>query len=277
MESGHRVTPRFVLIVMIHNVKRCVTQDALEKVKVYIKTGFRTSGLRHIPLELALEGIAKAGFNTVEFCLEHPQASPLTLQFARNLGLEISAVSYHGKRDDDTTRLVMGEKAIKMAAECSVDTVVMGSPINGLDKFLLEVDKLYALSHNFGIKPAWETEPGTILDGLDEFYRYIVPLGAGSGINLDAGHLHLQNSCTSTDIERLGDRIFHVHVEGMKKTEHKHLIPGEGDLNWRELFDGLSKAGYNQSLTIDLFEIPSNWSSYLYEANVAMNTVLYYV
>lgn len=185
------------------------------------KTGFRTSGLRHLPLKEALEGIVHAGFQTVEFCLEHPEASSSTLESARRMGLEISAVSYHGKRDDSDTRLRNGKRAVRMAAEYSVPVVVLGSPLDGGEGFLREAAELYDTCRELGVKPAWETEPGTVLNGLDEFNRCIVPLGPFAGINLDAGHLHIQSRCTVSDISSLGERIFHVHVEGMNRSEHK--------------------------------------------------------
>lgn len=223
----------------------------------------------------ALDGIVHAGFQTVEFCLEHPQASCSTLEYARRIGLEISAVSYHGKRDDHLSRLENGKRALRLAVECSVPIVVLGSPQTGRERFLVESAEMYEMCQRFGVKPAWETEPGTILDGIDQFNRYISPLGPGAGINLDAGHLHLQNSCTVEDITSLGNRIFHVHVEGMNRCEHIHLIPGEGDMNWSLLFLGLTKSGYSGSLTIDLFVLPKDWRKYLKDAYIALNRLVY--
>lgn len=241
------------------------------------KIGFRTSGLRHLPLRTVLDSIADSGFQTVEFCLEHPEASSGTLDYAREAGLEISAVSYHGKRDDSATRLKYGMAAIKLAVDCSVPVVVLGSPLSDRETFSNEAAELYEICLQLGIKPAWETEPGTVLNGLYEFFELIAPLGPGAGINLDAGHLHLQNRCTVSDISSLRGRIFHVHVEGMHSTVHKHLIPGDGDLNWSYLLTGLLNAEYTGSLTIDLFDIPSDWEEYLRKAYIALKSILNYM
>ena len=243
---------------------------------MFEKTGFRTSGFKHLPLKTALDGIVQAGFQTVEFCLEHPEASPATLELARRMGLEISSVSYHGKRDDPVTRLRYGKRAIRMAAECSVSVVVLGSPVQNTESFLRETADLYDLCCSLDIKPAWETEPDTVLDGIDEFNMHIASLGSIAGINLDAGHLHLQERCTVEDIRALGDRIFHVHVEGMNRSEHIHLIPGQGDMVWQDLFRGLAQAKYGGALTIDLFDLPADWRGYLQRANLALNTRINY-
>ena len=243
---------------------------------MFEKTGFRTSGIKHLPLRTALDGIVQAGFQTVEFCLEHPEASPATLELARRTGLDISSVSYHGKRDDPATRLKYGKRAIRMAAESMVDVVVLGSPLQDSEGFLREAADLYDICCGLGVKLAWETEPDTVLDGIDEFSMHILPLGPLAGINLDAGHLHLQGRCTAEDIGTLGDRIFHVHVEGMNRSEHVHLIPGQGDMEWQDLFQGLVQAGYGGPLIIDLFDIPADWRGYLRRANIALNTRINY-
>lgn len=244
---------------------------------MFDKIGFRTSGLRHLPLKIVLDAVADSGFQTVEFCLEHPEASSVTIDYAREAGLEISAVSYHGKRDDNVTRLKYGKAAIRLAAERSVPVVVLGSPLSGREEFLVESAELYRICTELGVKPAWETEPGTVLEGLDEFFEMIAPLGPSAGINLDAGHLHLQNRCTISEISSLAGRIFHVHVEGMKSPIHKHLIPGAGDLNWCYLLAGLRNAEYIGSLTIDLFDIPSDWEEYLRKACIALKSILNYM
>lgn len=243
---------------------------------MFEKIGFRTSGLRHLPLKTALDGIIRAGFQTVEFCLEHPEASPATLELAREMGLDISSVSYHGKRNDPVTRLKYGKRAIRMAAECSVSVVVLGSPVRDREGFLREAADLYDMCCRLGVKPAWETEPDTVLDGIDEFNTCIASLGSLAGINLDAGHLHIQERCTVENISSLGERIFHVHVEGMNRSEHKHLLPGQGDINWGYLFRGLAEAGYGGPLTIDLFDIPADWRDYLRQANIALTALIIY-
>lgn len=243
---------------------------------MFEKIGFRTSGLRNLPLETALDGIVQAGFQTAEFCIEHPEASKATLELARQMGLEISSVSYHGKNDDPDIRLENGKRAIRMAVESSVSVVVLGSPSMNRDSFLSEAADLYEMCCKLGVKPAWETEPGTVLEGIDEFNLYIPSLGCNAGINLDIGHLHLQGRCTFEDISSLGSRISHVHIEGMNRSEHRHLLPGMGDMNWEYLFCGLAHAGYTGPLTIDLFDIPADWRGYLQQANIALRTLIIY-
>ncbi len=243
---------------------------------MFERLGFRTSGLRHLPIKEVLRGISHAGYQTVEFCLEHPGSSGESLKSVEKHGLEVSAVSYHGKRDPMDVRLKQGLRAIELAAEHGLETVVLGSPLAGEEGFIQEAEMLYEQANRKGIRPAWETEPGTILDSLEDFRSMIIPLGTAAGLNLDAGHLHLQGSCTAGEIASLKDRIHHVHVEGMTFGTHVHLIPGKGDVNWPELFSGLMHAGYDKSLTIDLFDIPPEWESFISQARIALTYIISY-
>lgn len=238
--------------------------------------GFRTSGLREVPLEEALRGIKDAGYQAVEFCMEHPGASPEALRFAGGLGLRISSVSYHGKRDPADKRLAMGRRAIELACAAGVSVVVFGSPLDHREGFLEETGELYRMCRDRGIMPAWETEPGTILDSLSEWQELIAPLGPLAGINLDAGHLHLQGSLSEETLEALGGRIHHVHIEGMNMGSHTHLLPGEGDLDWDVLLRGLRRAGYRGPLVIDLFHLPADWRSFIVRAKIAASGIIGY-
>jgi len=237
-------------------------------------TGFRTSGLRRIPLRRALEGIAETGYDAVEFCLEHPGASSGGIDCARSLGLSVSAVSYHGKKDPAEERLRQGRRAVELAAGSGVPVVVLGSPLESEYAFRREAEELYKLCRDAGLKPAWETEPGTVLASLAEFGRMIAPLGDAAGINLDAGHLHLDGDCTAEELRRLAGRIHHVHVEGMRSGRPRHLVPGEGDLDWHELLSGLGAAGYGGPLTVDLFELPEDWMTHARRANVELRRIM---
>jgi sugar phosphate isomerase/epimerase len=238
--------------------------------------GFRTSGLRGVPILEALKGIRSSGYGAVEFCLEHPGSSVESLSAAREMGLSVSSVSYHGKADPFGKRLEMGRRAVEMAAECGVGTVLLGSPATGEEPFRREAVALYGMCSASGLKPAWETEPGTVLDSLEDHGRIIAPLGPDAGINLDIGHMHLQGTCTEEHFKALAGRIHHVHVEGMRRGVHRHLVPGEGDLDWAAALSGLDSAGYSGPLVIDLFEIPADWRGFIRRANIALCAIIGY-
>jgi len=241
--------------------------------------GFRTSGLRRVPLREVVSGLIEAGYTALEFCLEHPEASPGTLESAAGEGFAISSVSYHGKHDPPEVRIQEVKRAVALAASAGVGTVVLGSPAAGTPSarsFPGEVVQVCSICRGSGIRPAWETEPGTVLHSLEEWYGLIEPLDPSAGINLDLGHLHFAGECTVEAISRLGSRILHIHLEGMRRGIHEHLIPGKGDIDWAEALQGLENAGYRGPLVVDLFRLPEDWIPYAREACIAMKYILGY-
>ncbi len=243
------------------------------------RIGFRTSGLRRVPIREAVSGLIEAGYTALEFCLEHPEASLETLELAAVEGLEISSVSYHGKHDSPEVRIQEVKRAVALAASAGVGTVVLGSPAAGsrsAHSFPQEAVHVCSICRRFSVRPAWETEPGTVLHSLEEWYGLIEPLDPSAGINLDLGHLHLAGDCTVEAISRLGSRILHTHLEGMRRGTHEHLIPGKGDMDWISALKGLEMAGYRGPMVVDLFRLPEDWIQYAREACVAMKYILGY-
>lgn len=241
--------------------------------------GFRTSGLGKVPMEKAVSGLIEAGYSALEFCLEHPEASLETLQYAEGKGLAVSSVSYHGKHDPPGVRIKSASRAAALASAAGAGTVVLGSPASGSRSapfFPEETVRVFSICRSAGVRPAWETEPGTVLNSLEDWFRLIEPLGPAAGINLDLGHLHLSGECTVEAISRLGGRILHVHLEGMRRGIHEHLIPGKGDIDWGAALQGLDRAGYHGPMVIDLFRLPEDWINCAREACVALKCILGY-
>jgi sugar phosphate isomerase/epimerase len=63
----------------------------------------------------------------------------------------------------------------------------------------------------------------------------------------------------------MGSRIFHAHVENMRRGVHDHRIPEDGDMDLSEFMAGLVKIGFDGQAALDLY-------GYDYEA-VAANSV----
>jgi sugar phosphate isomerase/epimerase len=221
------------------------------------RLGFRTSGMAELPLGKALAHIAEAGFCLVEFCMEHPDA----MDYRGDLcGLGLSAVSYHGKRDDYATRRRHIALTLEKAQEMGTGVAVLGSPVFNsvsLRSFLEEcewvMDRLPP-----GVRPAWEPEPGTLLEGIREFGKLAEELGPEAGLNLDFGHAHLEGLNPGTAMSMADGRILHCHIEDVPEREHVHLLPGDGVYPWKLLVSAMAHHQYSGPLVVDLFALPSD-------------------
>ena len=53
-------------------------------------------------------------------------------------------------------------------------------------------------------------------------------------------------------VERWGASIRQVHLEDMKRGIHDHLVPGEGDVDFRNDLEALERAGFRGSVCFEL-------------------------
>ena len=230
------------------------------------RLGFRTSGMADLPLGKALAHIAEAGFCMVEFCMEHPDA----VGFRGDLcGLRISAVSYHGKRDDYATRRRKIALTLEKAEETSTPLVVLGSPMKGSvsrpgfrEECLWVLDRLPP-----GVRPAWEPEPGTLLEGIREFGKLAEELGPEAGLNLDFGHAHLEGLNPGKAMSMADGRVLHCHIEDVPEREHVHLVPGDGVFPWKLLVSAMAHHEYSGPLVVDLFNLPADSREFVRRAH----------
>ena len=67
------------------------------------------------------------------------------------------------------------------------------------------------------------------------------------------GHAHLtEDDGAEATIRAWAEQIVNVHVEGMRKPAHDHLVPWEGDLDVRSALRVLRDVGYAGPATLEL-------------------------
>jgi len=71
--------------------------------------------------------------------------------------------------------------------------------------------------------------------------------------NLDTGHANLCGREPPDMIRALGPRIAHMHVHDNNGNSDLHLPPGTGNIDWEETFAALREAGYNGTMTLEIF------------------------
>ncbi|MBY0227934.1 MAG: sugar phosphate isomerase/epimerase, partial [Gemmataceae bacterium] len=70
---------------------------------------------------------------------------------------------------------------------------------------------------------------------------------------LDIGHLQCMGELPmAPHIEKWAHVLWNVHIEDMKTGVHDHLPFGEGEIDFRPVFDTLKKVGYQGGLHVEL-------------------------
>ncbi|MFB3902592.1 MAG: sugar phosphate isomerase/epimerase family protein [Acidobacteriota bacterium] len=72
------------------------------------------------------------------------------------------------------------------------------------------------------------------------------------GVVLDNGHSHVVGESAARMVARLGDRLFHVHVDDNLGQRDQHLIPGYGNFEFGPFLTALRQVGYGGFLTAEL-------------------------
>lgn len=235
------------------------------------RIGFRTIGYRRFSADTAIHRIADLGYDGVEICLEHPGLEPEEMDVMRatalatvaaGAGVEVATVSYHGDRDPLPVRWRRALRAIELTAAMGSDTLIINAPRPGADRpdladeFLTQLERQVKLAERQGVVLALEPEPGLLVHGVDDMIALIERVNSDHlRVNLDLGHAFLTEPDVPAAVHRLGDLIVAAHIEDMPAGEHRHLVPGEGDMELPAVLTALTESGFEGWLTVDLFDI----------------------
>jgi fructoselysine 3-epimerase len=239
---------------------------------VTVRTGFRTIGYRRFSVDTAIRRIAGIGYDGVEVCLEHPGLEPEEIDVLRGAALatvaagesvEIATVSYHGDRDPLSLRWKRALRAIELTSSMGTGILIINSPRPGpnapeslQEQFHEQLEQQLERAERLGVILAIEPEPGLLVDDVDDVLELIGRMQSEHlRVNLDLGHAFLTEHDVPAAIRRLGDLIVAAHIEDMPSGEHRHLIPGEGDMDLPATIDALDDVGFDGWLTVDLFDI----------------------
>ncbi|NPV48909.1 MAG: sugar phosphate isomerase/epimerase [Armatimonadetes bacterium] len=237
------------------------------------RVGFRTAGFRGWPLRQALQCLRDLGYDGVELCLEHPDMRPETLsadacirwsEAVAETGLDIASVSYHGDGEPDDARSANQVRAVHITADCGAKLLILNGqkavPGKELEQWRAFVrhlrDRVLPLAADLGIRVALEPEPGHFLHASSDLLRLLAELGSpAAGANLDVGHAWLTDPDVLNTVQELKPWLYHIHWEDMPAGEHRHLVPGTGDMPLDALHEALTAVGYSGYYTVDLFDI----------------------
>ena len=234
-----------------------------------MRFGFRTQTFYKWSLERTLRALADAGFDGVDIALEHPDTNPVRLsdpkevavvrKMVADVGLDMMATSYHMGCDVPTISHVMD-----IALELGTDLVIVDgdpTPSAGLEaewpRTVERVRKLTELAEPMGITIAMEPDfvPGFTVASSAEFERLAEEVDSPAlKLNFDTNHAVKTDDDYLAWLRRLGDYLVHVHLSDSRHRVHKHLIPGQGELDWGEIKSTLDEVGYSGYYVVDIWD-----------------------
>jgi L-ribulose-5-phosphate 3-epimerase len=250
--------------------------------------GYNTNGFAHHRLEDAIEIIAELGYTGVALTLDHNALNPLRDDVVEwfpvirelldrhrlKLVIETGArflldrwrkhqptlLSHSAELRTRRLDFLTGASAIaaELGAECisfwSGAPSDSASPDTLMSRLIDGCKELadYAARHN--VRLAFEPEPGMFIDTMDKFAELFEKVNHPNfGLTVDVGHLVCNGELpVSEHLVRWKHVLWNVHVEDMRRGVHDHLMFGEGEVDFADVFAGLRAAGYGGMVSVEL-------------------------
>jgi L-ribulose-5-phosphate 3-epimerase len=254
-----------------------------------VRLGYNTNGFTSHALDDALRVIGGLGYRSVAITIDHAALDPYAPTLAADTArvgalcreLDLEPVIETGARflldpwrkhrptllEDDAEgrarRLDFQTRAIDVAAAAGARVVSLwsGTPPGGSAAAPAELDdrladglaRLCEHAASAGVQLGFEPEPGMHIATMADFDRIAGAVDHPAlGLTLDVGHAHLTEDSAAATVERYAARLVNVHLEGMRRPVHDHLLPWEGDLDLRAVLAALDRAGYAGPATFEL-------------------------
>lgn len=256
---------------------------------------FSTNAFKQSTLHDAVHTIAAIGYKGVEIMADAPHMRPdrFTDKDARQLrklieglGLGVSNVNaftgfcfpggdtYHptwvetdkGLRDARVNHTL---RAIELAGMIGADHIslqpagpYMGRNVNELYAMFADglsrcVDKARSCGVTLGVEP----EPGLLIEKSSQFMRLKNGYFADEPMvqmNSDLGHFYCVREDPATVLRSHRESIRHVHIEDISAHRvHQHLVPGQGVLDFKAIFEALDEIEYRGMVTVELYPYTS--------------------
>ncbi len=251
--------------------------------------GYNTNGLVHHRLADTVDLLAEIGYQGVAVTIDHGDAldplAPDRLKAIEQLQGQLEKHRMHsvvetGARyvldpwnkhepslvspdpEARARRLAFYEYAIDVAATLGSDCVSFwsGKRHKATDpklawQWLVEgITAMAEYADQRGVMLGMETEPGMFVDMMADFEQLLGLCDAPRlRLTMDVGHLLLQGDTPLAHMVHLwSSRLVNVHMEDMKAAEHRHLMFGEGEIDFPALIQSFREVDYQGGLYVEL-------------------------
>ena len=103
------------------------------------------------------------------------------------------------------------------------------------------------------IRIAIEQEPEHVIRSAEQVLGLCREFDGAVFSNYDVGHGAVLGEDPAAAVRLLGKYLSNIHLEDIRGGVHKHLLFGEGDIDFRALFAALKEIDYRGDLTPDLY------------------------
>lgn len=235
-----------------------------------------------VPILEEINSIADLGFDYIEIAMDPPMAHHTILSSQKkeilqilednNLGIVFHLPTFVTTADltKSLRKASVNEmfQSLELAAELGGKKAVLHpSMVSGMGVYVVEEVKGYFYDFLAAVTEYANSENITIclenmmprnLFGVEPYdFTEIFRLFPSLKLTLDTGHANLSDAGGYRLLDFVkthSSRIAHLHFSDNSGIRDEHLGIGEGTINFRALVDSLKSCGYNDTLTLEIFD-----------------------
>lgn len=157
-----------------------------------------------------------------------------------------AAIELH-KRDIQICLPLHPEVAVLHPSHGQIDKADYPARKAALIESLKELCPFYK---ELGVQIAVENlTPNRLVETSAEALEIVEAVGDNIGICFDVNHLFAEP--IADFIRNAGKHIITMHVSDNDGIVERHFMPGDGVINWKEVFSELEKIGYNETMIVE--------------------------
>jgi sugar phosphate isomerase/epimerase len=128
------------------------------------------------------------------------------------------------------------------------------------DIFYDEIMRCVELAEDLEVFLLIEPEPGLLIETFEQYLEFADRLDSPwVGLNFDIGHAYCVGQDPQHWIARMAPHTKHYHLEDIADTrQHKHLIPGQGAIDFPAVLREIINTHYNGWITVELYPYIDN-------------------
>jgi L-ribulose-5-phosphate 3-epimerase len=252
--------------------------------------GYNTNGFANHSPKDAITVIKELGYDGVAISIDHHLLNPFHEEglderafrmntFLENHGIERTVIETGARylldpwrkhqptlispsEEERELRLTLLVFGIRLAALLGSDCVSFWSgaavddapPTILMDRLVEGCKKLCDIAEKENVRLAFEPEPGMFIDTMTKYAELFARVDhARFGLTLDVGHLQCMGETPiAPHIRKWKDQIWNVHIEDMKRGVHEHLMFGDGEMDFSEIFAALKQIEYTGGVFVEL-------------------------
>ncbi len=159
-------------------------------------------------------------------------------------------------KEENDFNTLMAKRCIEVAGIMNCPNIVM-HPLSdySFDENVKWFRKFSKIAKENNVNIAIENMPTGIYSDHDSINKLLKTINRKNvGLCLDIGHAEIRKTPSSSSVEIIGKchkYLLCLHIDDNDKVDDSHLLPGDGEIDFKAIMECLGKNGYQGDLTME--------------------------